>query len=71
MLHQEKELSNEPGRPLSYNNSTGKKQNGCCLEAVLFCIFSVELSLQLPSFKVRGLQNDYRFCISVKNISIV
>ena len=30
MLHQEKELPNDSGRPSSYNNFTNKKQNGCC-----------------------------------------
>ena len=30
MLHKEKELPNDSGRPLSYDNFTDKKQNGCC-----------------------------------------
>ena len=29
MLNQEKDLPNDSGRPLSYNNFTDKKQNGC------------------------------------------
>ena len=36
MLDQEKELQNDSGRPLSYNNFTDIKKNGCCKEAVLF-----------------------------------
>ena len=30
MLHQDKELPTVSGRPLSYDNSTDEKQNGCC-----------------------------------------
>ena len=55
MLHQEKELSDDPGRPFNYNNFTDKKQNGCCKQAVLFCVFCIEMSIHLQSFKVRGL----------------
>ena len=56
MLHQEKELPNDSGRPLNYNNLTDKKQ-----KAVLFCVFCIELSLHLPLFKVRGLQKTIDF----------
>ena len=59
MLDQQKELPNDSGRPLSYNNFTDKKQN----EAVLFCVFCIELSLHLPLFKVRGLQKTTNFAL--------
>ena len=45
MLYQEKELPNDLGRPLNYDNFTNKKQNVCCLEALLFRVFCIELSL--------------------------
>ena len=57
MLHQEKELPNDPGRPLSYNNFTDKKVKWLLLRSSVFffCVFYIELSLHLTSL---GFTND-------------
>ena len=34
-----------------------------------FCIFCIDLSLHLSSFNVGGFTNDYKFRISVMNIT--
>ena len=52
MLHQEKELPNDSGRPLNYNNFTDKKQNGCfykkqCFLRFMYCVES-------QGFEIRG-----------------
>ena len=57
MLYQEKELQNDSGRPLSYDSFTDKKTKWLLLGSSTFCIFCIELSLHLPSFKIQGLQN--------------
>ena len=59
MLHQVKELPNDSGSPLSYNNFTDKKQNGFFFVVVAF----------LRCFTYRhsksGFINDHTFCISI------
>ena len=58
MFHQVKELPNDSGRPLSYNNFTDKKTKWLLKKQCFFfvCVFCIELSLHLSSFKVRDLQ---------------
>ena len=52
MLHQEKKLPNNSGRPLSYNNFTDKK-NGCYKKQHFFAFFGIKLSFHLLSFKIQ------------------
>ena len=61
MLHQEEELLNDSGRPLSYNSFTDKKQSGCFF--FFSFIFCIELSLPLLLFKVQGLQMTINFAL--------
>ena len=73
-LHQVKELPNDSGRPLSYNKLPIKNKMAATKKQCFFfffffffffCVFCIEPSLHLPSFKVRGFTNNYKFCISV------
>ena len=60
-----KELLNNSGMIVSYNNSTDEIWNGYCFKKnVFFCIFFYSY-LPLPSFKVQVFTNDYNFCVSV------
>ena len=63
MLHQEKELSNDSGRPLSSNNFTATEAKWLLYEAVFFA-FSViprDSCPHLSLFKAPVFTNDYRF----------
>ena len=67
-----KKLLNNKGEPLSYKNFTDKKQNGCYFtkkHAVPLCVFCIELSVHLPSFKVQSLQMTINFALVEINIS--
>ena len=64
MLHQDKELPNDSGRLSSYKKITDEKQNGCCLEAVLFAI-SVFYWIFTSVIQSLRFTNDYEFGISV------
>ena len=51
-LRQLEELPNDSGRLSHYNNSTDKKQNGCCmLRSGAFCDFCFSLVLHLRHSK--------------------
>ena len=72
MLHQEKDLPNDSGMPLSKNNFTDdqkkkkKKKKWLLLinkKQCFFSVFCIELSLHLPSFKVRSLQVTMNFVL--------
>ena len=69
MLYQENELPNDSGRPLSYNTFIDKKKKkmAATMETVLFLYWT---ELHLPSFKNRGLSNDYKFSISVNRYQL-
>ena len=63
MLHQEKELPNDSGRPLRYDNFTDKKMATTKKQRFLRFLYWTESSptvVQSP-----GFTNDYKFSISV------
>ena len=64
MLHLDKEVPNDSGRLSSYNNFTDKSKMAATEKQCFLRILYLTESSP-PSFKVRGLQNDSRFGISV------
>ena len=63
MLHQVKELPNDSGRPLSHNNFTNNNKMAATKNQCFIYDFGIEPSLNLPSFKVRGLQMIIHFAL--------
>ena len=60
MLHQEKELSNDSGRPLNCNNVTDERAKWLLLEAVFFAISVFSYSyIHLSEFKFAFLKIFY------------
>ena len=57
MLYQVKELPNDSGRPLSYNDLTKKNKMAATKKQCFFFVFCIELSVHLLSFKVRMTTN--------------